>query len=210
MTVTPPHRASLDRRASPLLTHLLRLLTPLSVGAGLLLAAATQASAQVSCPGVCVGYSTTSAVPLTPGAMALLAGLLGVVALVALRRQQTGNTWLGLVLAAVVGVGGYGWQMREASADGNYTVVLTAGTNPGTVTIPDSFGGGVDVSNTLSTPITVISLSFSPALTGRFNSVASPVHVGSSVAANSTVTNGLVFCPPDQILDPGSGTCISG
>lgn len=185
------------------------MLTPLSVGAGLLLKAATQASAQAVCPGVCVGYSTVGAspvaVPLTPGAMALLAVLLGVVALAVLRRQRMGGTWLGLVLAAVVGVGGYGWQMREASADVTYTVVLTAGTNPGTVTIPGLWGGGVFVTNSLSTPVVISTITFSPALAGSSVSEYSPLKVGSALASNTT--SEIYFCPPGTLPD-GHGGCF--
>lgn len=126
----------------------------------------------------------------------------------ALRRKQVGNNWLSVVLAAVVGVGGFSWQMREASADVTYTVVLTAGTHPGTVTIPDSFGGDVDVSNTLSTPITVTSISVSPGLSNRFRSAHSSIHVGSGVAANTPITNGLQFCPFGTVYDPDTGTCL--
>ncbi|MBK9440277.1 MAG: hypothetical protein IPN53_02790 [Comamonadaceae bacterium] len=170
-------------------------LTSAAAALALLLGSVSSAWAQVACPGVCVGYTTAGSVqsvPLTPGAMALLALLMVGAAYLAF-RQKSGSLMV-LCLAVTLGLLGWVADVRQASAIPTSTVVLTAGTNPGTLALPDVFGGPVDVQNTLSTPVTITSITVKSTLANRLI-VPTLLAVGSTLAAGGDFGWRIFYLP---------------
>jgi len=133
--------------------------------------------------------------------MGLLALLMAGVGWTVLRkRSSTLMSWLltAALLGTVMAI-----DLRQAMADLLYTVVLGGGSNPATVTVPDGYTGPVAVQNISASDITIVSLELNPSLelVG-----SSPLHVGSVVPAQSTVTAGLNLteADPAPVVPPGS------
>ena len=153
---------------------------------------------------MCVGYTVNGAqaVPLSSGAMALLALLMVGAAYLALRHKS--GSLMALCLAVTLGLLGWVADMRQARAIVPATVVLTVGTNPGTLVLPDYWIGAVDVQNTQGSLVTITSITGKSTLT---LDPLSPLTAGSTLAAGATSVGGILLtCPPGYVRLP-DGTC---
>lgn len=166
---------------------------PLAVRSALLvglLSLAASAVAQVPCPGVCVGFSSSVAgVPLlSPEAIGLLSLFVAGAGYTVLRRR---SGLLAFVLAATVASISMLNDVRQAVAVVALQVILAAG-NFASVALPANYVGLVNVQNTLGMPATVTSLAVGPGF--ALNPVTT-LHVGSVIPAGGSLAVAVDVLP---------------
>jgi len=110
--------------------------------------------------GVCIGYSTNQAVPLSPEAMGLLALILGVLAYATLRGKvsRIAGVALAMGLTAMLTV----YEMKDSLATVGFDILLSAG-NPAEYTFgQETFPRVISVQNNLGYTATITSISANP------------------------------------------------